>query len=54
MNLLWFIVLFVMCSILVITTYESFMNRRRAKQMDEICKAARKINEQYRQERLKM
>lgn len=50
MNLLWFIVLFVMCSILVTTIYE----RRRAKKMDEICKAAREINEQYRQGKLKM
>ena len=50
MNLLWFIVLFVVCSILVITIYE----RRKAKQMDEICKAARKMHEQYKQGRLKM
>lgn len=48
MNILLFIMMLTIGSILVIIIYENYINRKRAREMNEICKVARKLNEQYR------
>ena len=51
MNVLLFIMLLTVNSILVIIIYENYINRKRAREMKEICKAVRKLNEQYRRQK---
>lgn len=54
MNVLLFIIYFTVISILITITYDNYVSRKRAKDMNKICKAARKLNEQYRQGKVKM